>query len=370
MKVKSSYIWAGAIVLGLGAWLGSKPLLSEADTAQADGEPPAAASPPEAEALQAVRVAVFEEEQRPSWLVLRGRTEAARRVEVRSETTGTVLATPPDKGQVVSAGDVLCQLDMADREAQLLQARAALASAESKFEAASRLGDKGFSARNSVTEEQARLDAALAAMKRAEIEVGRTRITAPFTGVVEERHAEVGSYVGTGGPCATLVDLDPIKLVAHVSERDLAQLRSDATAEARLATGQELEGRLTFVGSTADPATRTFRVEIEAPNADLSVKDGVTAEISIPLKPVTAHRLSPALLTLDDTGTIGVRIVDARDIVGFVPVQIVASGQDGVWVSGLPPKPVVITVGHEYVTAGQKVRRVEDTRTATAESGR
>jgi len=139
-------------------------------------------------------------------------------------------------------------------------------------------------------------------------------------------------------------------------------------ASARLATGQTVEGRIRFIGSTADPATRTFRIEIEIPNADRAVKDGVTAEIAIPLKPVTAHRFSPAILTLDDKGTIGVRTVGADDVVAFVPVEIVASDEGGVWVTGLPPSPAVITVGHEYVVAGQKVRRIDDTHTASAES--
>jgi multidrug efflux system membrane fusion protein len=373
MKLKGSYLWAGAIVVAIGAWLGADKVKQAVSGTPADGATETAAlAGPEtdggAKAIPAVRVTVLTASERPSSLVLRGRTEALRRVEVRGETNGTVVATPAEKGAFVARGDVLCRLDMADREAQLRQARASLDWAEIDFEAKNKLGTRGFSAKNQVTQMQAARDAAIAGVARAELEIERTRIVAPFDGVVEARSAEVGSYIGTGGACATVVELSPMKVVAHVSEREVGALSVAMPASARLATGQTVEGRIRFIGSTADPATRTFRIEIEIPNADRAVKDGVTAEIAIPLKPVTAHRFSPAILTLDDKGTIGVRTVGADDVVAFVPVEIVASDEGGVWVTGLPPSPAVITVGHEYVVAGQKVRRIDDTHTASAES--
>ena len=68
-----------------------------------------------------------------------------------------------------------------------------------------------------------------------------------------------------------------------------------------------------------------------------------------------AHRISPALLALDDSGGVGVRIVDARHVVQMVPVNVIKDDAQGVWVTGLPETATVITVGQELVGAGDRV---------------
>ena len=73
-----------------------------------------------------------------------------------------------------------------------------------------------------------------------------------------------------------------------------------------------------------------------------------------------AHLISPAVLTLADDGRVGVRIVDAGDVARFVPVEILADSEEGVWVSGLEHGDRLITVGHEFVKDGQKVRPVAE----------
>jgi multidrug efflux system membrane fusion protein len=101
-------------------------------------------------------------------------------------------------------------------------------------------------------------------------------------------------------------------------------------------------------------ATRTFRVEIELPNPDAKLRDGVTADIHIPVRQIKAMRISPAILILDDQGKVGVRaVVDGR--VKFFPVQIQTDNPDGMWVTGLPDRVNVITVGQEFVNNGEHV---------------
>lgn len=366
-------MWAGAIVAGLAAWLGSDNLLRQVrdltggDAAMQTGPAGAdavadnkAVAKKETRPLPMVRVRVLQAQDRLSELIVRGRTEAARRVDVRGETAGRVIATPAVKGQPVKAGDALCRLDMADRGAIRAEAESAVELSSLDYEVAQNLGKRGFGAKNKEMLQRAKYDAAKAALARAELEISRTQITAPFDGVVETRAAEVGSYISVGGPCATIVELSPLLVVGYVGEREVGKLKVGMDTMAKLVTGQNLEGKIRYISSSSVPSTRTFRVEIEAANTDLSARDGVTAEIRIPLKSVKAYRFSPAVLTLSDAGVVGVRIVDIEDKVVFVPVNILANDKDGVWVTGLPPSPAVITVGHEYVRAGQKVRRIAD----------
>ena len=101
-------------------------------------------------------------------------------------------------------------------------------------------------------------------------------------------------------------------------------------------------------------------MELEIPNAGHKIRSGLTGELTLPLSPIRAHVVSPAVLTLSDGGRIGVRIVDDSDIVRFVPIRILSDSAEGLWVSGLKDGQRLITVGHEYVKAGQKVQPVPE----------
>ena len=113
--------------------------------------------------------------------------------------------------------------------------------------------------------------------------------------------------------------------------------------------------RLSNTGSrSADQNTRTFRVDVEVPNSDLSIRDGQTAEIGIQSDGELAHLLPQSALTLDDSGTLGVRlVVDSK--AAFTPVSVVRDTVDGIWVTGLDESADVIVVGQEFVTDGVAV---------------
>jgi membrane fusion protein, multidrug efflux system len=112
---------------------------------------------------------------------------------------------------------------------------------------------------------------------------------------------------------------------------------------------------VTFLSRSADPTTRTFRVEVEVPNPDLAIRDGQTVEIAIASDGADAHLLPQSALTLNDQGTLGVRVVTAEETVAFAPVSILRDTTDGVWVDGLGDAASVIIVGQEFVTDGVAV---------------
>jgi multidrug efflux system membrane fusion protein len=129
---------------------------------------------------------------------------------------------------------------------------------------------------------------------------------------------------------------------------------------ARLVTGESVAGKVRFVGSSADAKTRTFRVELEVPNPGRSIVQGASAELHLPVADLPAHRVSPAILTLAENGDVGVKTVGPGNTVEFHAVTIVATEADGVWLAGLPPSVTFITVGQDFVTAGQKVEPVPE----------
>ncbi|MEC9196981.1 MAG: efflux RND transporter periplasmic adaptor subunit, partial [Pseudomonadota bacterium] len=193
---------------------------------------------------------------------------------------------------------------------------------------------------------------ARAGVAMAEKEIDRLTITAPFDGVLESDTAEIGSLMQTGSICGTVIQLDPIKVVGFVPETEVNRIQLGARAGARLTTGQEVTGKVVFLSRSADETTRTFRVEIEVANPELTIRDGQTAEVAIGAQGAMAHLLPQSALTLNDDGALGVRVVGAGNITRFMPVDVLRDTIKGVWVSGLPSESDVIVVGQEFVTDG------------------
>ena len=285
-------------------------------------------------------------------LLLRGRTEATRRVDVRAEESGLVVSEPLLKGEIVKKGQVLCRIADGDRRAELAEAEARLKEAEIEEAAAKRLAERGFGAETTANTKSAALEAAKARIIRAEMGIYRLEMKAPFDGVLETDTAELGSLLQNGGICASVITLDPIKMVAFAPERSVDALKVGAPVEGRLITGRMIEGEITYVARSAERNTRTYLIEAETENSELSIRDGMTTEMRILLEGKPAHELPQTALTLDNDGNLGVRLaVDER--VKFMPVEVLRDEERGVWVAGLPDQIEVIVVGQEFVTDGQ-----------------
>lgn len=374
------------------AWLG-------VEAAQPEAEPEAA---PEATQTEERRVKVVVERLTAqgvdSAVLLRGQTAAARQVDVRAETSAVVISEPLRKGAQIEKDQIMCQLDEGTRRATLEQARAQLAEAQSRVpeaqarveeararleeakinqNASSRLNADGFasttrlassdaavaaaeagvsSAQSGLTAAQSGIQVAQAVVASAQAELDRLVIKAPFKGLLESDTAELGSLLQPGALCATVIQLNPVKLVGYVPETDVNRVEVGAMAGARLAAGGgEVQGRVTFLSRSVDPQTRTFLVEIEVPNDDLKIRDGQTAEILIASDGAQAHLVPQSALTLNDEGTLGLRLVRDDNTVAFNAVKLIRDTSEGVWVTGLPTEANVIIVGQEYVVDGVQV---------------
>jgi len=357
--IKTSYVIASAIAIAAAAWVLSGQLAKEEAVAPAQASTAPAALP--AHQLARVRVREQTAEPRVVEIVLRGQTQANRQVELRAETRGKVIAIPADKGATVDTDDVVARLSDDDRQARLAQAKALLAQRQIEYENAQKLSKKGYRPETDVAETRARLEEARAAVASMEIDIGYTSIRAPFAGVIETRPVEIGDFVNVGDPVATIVDLDPMLVVAHVAEKDVVHIKVGMPGRGHLVTGETVSGKVRFVGSTADAETRTFLVELEVPNRDHRIVQGISAELQLPVAELPAHRVSPAILSLTDDGKIGVKTLNAKNIVEFSDARIIGDGPDGIWLAGLPARVRFITVGQDFVMPGQQVEPVPDT---------
>lgn len=385
MRAMYSYGVAGLIVLGVGAWLatgtfvnggngpgnGERPIIALLDkdadhggvSAHHEGPDPhltiaerVAETSGAAAPAQSVRTVTYTMQPMKIEVPLRGRTSAKTLISVVPQTQGTVEAVLVEKGQTVAAGDVLCRLDKGDREAAVAQAKAAVATAKTAFDSNVALRKQGLAPANSGLQLEAALKQAQVGLDTARTELGRTEVKATIAGVVQAPLAQVGSMAGPTAACATIVQLDPMLFKTQVPEARIAYAKVGLPATVTTVTGHTVEGKVSYISSVADEATRSFAAEVELPNPDGKVLDGITASAIVNIGTAPGHLLPQSVLTLDDEGVLGVRAVDGDSKVDFYPVTIVQDSRDGVWVTGLPPTVDVITVGQEFVIPGQTVK--------------
>ena len=229
---------------------------------------------------------------------LKATTKSEARVDVKAKTSGEVVAIGANQGKFVAKDTVLCSLGV--------------------------------------------------------VEVNRTQVKAPFSGFIEQI-VKPGNFLERGQVCATIIQLNPISFIAGVPEYDINKVRVGQKVNLELVTGQKINGKLTFVSKSASPDTRTFIVESQIENPQGLVKDGLTANMTIEIDKVKAHKISPSILLLNDGGKLGIRIVINSKIAKFIEITILEDSEEGLWVTDIPEDVEIITQGQGFVEDGQEV---------------
>ena len=322
------------------------------------------AKAPEARPAMKVEVRESTAKQVAREALVEGEVVPNRLVTLRAETAGAVREIIAAQGAMLKEGDIILRLDVGAREAELAEARAVLDQRQKKYQATAVLRSKGFQTRDALKEAKSALEAARAALQRVERQLGDTIIRAPFDGIFEERLVNVGDYLAIGQDIAKLIDNSPLKVSGSIPQNLIGKVKAGDPVAVRFATGETAEASLIYVSVSGDTETRTFRVEAEIPNANSELPSGVSAELRIRYENVGAHFMSPALLSLDTEGQLGIKTVDDANVVEFKPVEIVSSGTNGIWLAGLPSGIRVITQGHGFVEPGQTVVPVDASKPA------
>ena len=339
---------AGAIALAVAAWMGSGYILpAEEDAVEAEAEVA------ERAVVVAIRRSVAENTQQV--FVAEGQALPDRDTIVRAETSGEIAEMLVTKGADVTGGEVIARFDVAGRQADVTRAEEELTRAQREFDNASALLDRGVATVDRVAEARAILAAAEAAVTDARNALGDIEITAPFDGRLEELDIDAGEFVSTGADIARIVDNTPLTIRVQIPQQALADIRVGQASDVSFITGETGTGTVTFVGTSADAETRTFTAEITVENDGRTIPAGVSARVRIPTGELRAHFVSPAILSLDTDGTLGIKTVGDDDRIVFHEIAIVRAQTDGIWVSGLPDEARIVTVGQGFVNDGEIV---------------
>jgi len=268
----------------------------------------------------------------------------------------------------VKPGELLLELSMDVRAARQREAQALLKLRQTEYQAVTRMHRDGLQSKTELAAAEAQLEAAKAVLEQIQLDIRHTRLRAPFGGVINDRLVELGDYLDRGNPALLLVNDQQLIAVGNVPQQSIQHVRAGLSARVKLITGEELEGQVSFVSAIADANSRSFRIEVAINNNEQRIAAGISGEIRIPIEEISAHFLSPAMLALNDNGVLGVKAVDPGSRVVFYPVTIIRTTPQGAWVTGLPRKIGVITLGQGFVRAGDKVKAISGTSSTKAQN--
>jgi len=321
------------------------------------------------------------------YMDLTGNTAAINNVDLVARVEGFLMSIDYKDGGVVKQGDQLFLIQQDTYQANLNQAKASLASAQAQltntqteYQRQSTLGQQDFSsqavvdkARANMQQAQASVDSAKANVEIATINLGYTKVVAPFAGIVTRHLADVGQLVGNDTPTklATIVQMDPIYAYFSVSENQVLKIKEALAARGRTLEqikeidiniglqnedGYPHKGRLDYVSPEIDPSTGTLLVRAIFDNKNLSLLPGLFARVQVPVQQI------PNALLVDDTAigsaqqgkyvlVVGKDNVVEQKIVTTGQVQ----GQYRVIESGLTVDDKVVVGGMQRAIPGAKV---------------
>lgn len=350
MSFKSSSYWLalGLMILVI-VWLSSGSVSQARDSA-----PDPLKKSPET-VLPNVAYRALEAETIADTLSVEGYIEARHNAWIRSRLDSSVEEIPVREGQQVRKGDTLLRLDRESLPTQIAATEARLRQKRSELKAAESLSGRRLASETDLATRQADLAETEAELSSLKLQLSFTTLSAPFDAMIETLDVEPGEQVSPGDPMIHLVSNHQLVLVAQVPQQHIRRVRKGLPVEARLLDGRKMVGEIDFIATVADTATRTYRVEALFRNADGERLAGSTAKLDIRFGEVQVHALSPAFLTLDDSGSLSIQHIDEENRVIETPVERVRASATQVWVRGLPAQIRLLTLGKGFVQVGETV---------------
>lgn len=331
------------------------------------GGAPGAAGPGGAAArAMAVELAVVESLSFPRGLSAIGTLRSDESTVISAEVAGRVAQIGFREGQPVKQGELLVLLDDEVAQAEYAQAEANLALAQSRYERSNRLQSAGFVSKEAREDAQNQLKLQEAALKLAQARLDKTRILAPFDGVIGLRNVSVGDFVTPGQAIAPLEAVSTLKVDFRLPERHVADVdvnqRLELQVDAR--AGQLFEGVVYAISPLIEEGGRSVLVRAQVDNSEGLLRPGmfarvqlITAEADVIVVPEAA--MSPSgqsqfVFRLKDgqAERIAVRIGERR--AGLVEI-----------VEGLDVGDLVVVAGLQRIRAGMPIRPLGEPKTAT-----
>lgn len=286
-------------------------------------------------------------------------------VAIKTEISGLIEAINFTEGSEVKKGEVLVQLDDDTYRAELAQKIAIMDLAKVNYQRMTELLKRGAGAIQARDEALSKWKQATADLDLAQVRLDKTKITAPFTGIVGFREVSVGDYVAPGETITRLVAMNPLMVEFNIPEVSFANVKRGQTISIRVDAYEDkvFKGKVIAIDPNIDPETRNIRLKGEVPNPDLLLRPGMFAYVDIDLGEKTDVLMVPEEAIIPKGNEYYVyKIVDQKAVL----TQVVIGARQNAMAeikSGLQTGDVVITTGHIKVHEGSKVKILDDKKT-------
>lgn len=287
-----------------------------------------------------------------------GSLRANESVIIRSEVAGRVASIHFTEGDTVKAGAELIRLDDSEQRAQRAETAAMVRLNQLNFDRARDLLQKKLLSQQNYDEAQEKLRSSQAQLALAEARLAKTRLTAPFTGILGLRQVSVGDYLKEGQDIVNLEDIHTLKLDFRVPENYLASIKPEQVTVLQVDAypEQSFSGSIYAIDPRVDEQTRTLLLRARVPNPDQQLRPGMFARVSLVLETRPDAVLVPeqALVPLNNKQVV-YRIVDGKAVQTVVQTGERSAGAVEI-LQGLQAGDVVITAGQTKLRDGAPVR--------------
>ncbi len=315
----------------------------------------------------AVTVQVVEAKRVEDRFYLTGLAEAWEAVTISAEISGQIEWQGIEEGDAVAAGQEILRISTTSIQARLDQARAEHKLSEQELARVRELRDRGISSPQEQDRASANRDAAAARLRLAEIDFAHSVIKPELSGVMDRIYNEAGEFVTVGKPLARVVQIDKLKLLVGIPERDVSRFKPGDTVMVRFdsAPDDTFEAKIFRIATTAEPATRTFRTEIEVANTQCVLKPGMIARVGLVREVFEQGITVPMFSVLSrPEGRFVFVEEDGKAVMRPVEVGFFQDGQVLI-TRGLGAGDQLISVGQRSLRDGESVRVIPAPATAS-----
>jgi len=287
-----------------------------------------------------------------------GTIEASEAITVVSEIDGAIVKLPFREGSAVARGGLVAQLDDAQLRAEVDRAQALRDQNESTYKRVKSVVEQHAGAPQDLDDAAAALRVAEANLALAKSRLSKTRIRAPFSGVLGARRVSPGAFIRAGQAITDLAKLDELRVNFSAPERYLSQLRRGApvTVSTTAFSGYDLTGHIDVVDPVLDPTTRTARIVARLRNPGGKFRPGMSANVSAVLGQRAKALTIPSEAIFAEGDQSYAYVVKADSTVTRSALTLGTRTPDAVEVvKGLEPGQRVVRAGHQKLFEGAKV---------------
>ena len=308
-----------------------------------------------------VEVKSFTAEKFSKKIKLSGFTEASRIVLIKAQVDGKISTKQFEKGFAYKAGEQILLINPEDKIAKVKEMEALLNQRKKEYEVAESLYEKGFRSEVKLSQSRTNFENALALFEKSQVELNHTKVLMPFDSIIEDSYVELGDYLKKGDVIAKIVDLDPLFISTTINEKEIGNIKPNQEANVKIGD-RKFIGKVNYISKTSDSNTRNFKIQVKIKNKDNKIFSGLSSEIEISANPQSAFFIPSSLVTLNNAGKIGIKVIENEKVL-FEGINILSDTGLGYWIEfekkSIDREISIITQGQDFTVDGENVNIIK-----------